>query len=91
MWVPSLCQQNTLEAGNVSLIQYSCLENPVDRRAWHATVHGVTNSQTQLKWLSTHTPFSKQDPSSLQCLIYVLSFVSVKLSVISLSCCSSVE
>ena len=29
--------------------QYSCLENPMDRGAWWATVHGVTKSQTQLK------------------------------------------
>ena len=27
-------------------LQYSCLENPVDRRAWRATVHRVTQSQT---------------------------------------------
>ena len=26
--------------------QYSCLENPMDREAWQATVHGVTKSQT---------------------------------------------
>ena len=31
------------------------LENPMDRGAWQATVHGVTKSQIQLKWLSTHT------------------------------------
>ena len=29
--------------------QYSCLENPTDRGAWRAIVHGVTKSQTQLK------------------------------------------
>ena len=29
-------------------LQYFCLENPVDRGAWQATVHGVTKSQTQL-------------------------------------------
>ena len=29
---------------------YSCLENPMDRGAWLATVHGVTKSQTQLMW-----------------------------------------
>ena len=34
-------------------LQYSCLENPMDRRAWWATVHGVTKSQTRLKQLST--------------------------------------
>ena len=28
--------------------QYSCLENPMDRRAWWATVHGVTKSWTRL-------------------------------------------
>ena len=34
-------------------LQYSCLENPIDRWAWWTTVHGVAKSQTQLKWLST--------------------------------------
>ena len=28
------------------LLQYSCLENPMDRGAWRATVHGVTESDT---------------------------------------------
>ena len=30
-------------------LQHSCLENPMDRRAWWATVHGVTKTQIQLK------------------------------------------
>ena len=34
-------------------LQYSCLENPMDRGAWRATVHGVTKSWTQLKRMST--------------------------------------
>ena len=34
-------------------LQYSCLENPMDRGTWRATVHRVAKSQTQLKWLST--------------------------------------
>ena len=34
--------------GNGNPLQYSCLENTMDRGAWQATVHGVTNSQTQL-------------------------------------------
>ena len=34
--------------------QYSCLENPMDRGAWQATVHRVAQSQTSLKWLSTY-------------------------------------
>ena len=33
--------------GNGNPLQYSCLENPVDRGAWWATVHGVPKSQTQ--------------------------------------------
>ena len=36
--------------GNGNPLQYSCLENPMDRGAWKATVHAVTNSQTQLEW-----------------------------------------
>ena len=32
--------------GNGNLLQYSCLENPMDRGAWRATAHGVTKSQT---------------------------------------------
>ena len=40
--------------GHSNPLQYSCLENPIDRRAWWARVHGVTKSLTQLKWLSMH-------------------------------------
>ena len=40
--------------GNGIPLQYSCLENPVDRGAWWAAVHGVTQSRTQLKRLSMH-------------------------------------
>ena len=38
--------------GNGTPLQYSCLENPMDRGAWWATVHGVTQSWTQLMYLS---------------------------------------
>ena len=34
--------------GNGKPLQYSCLENSMDRGTWWATVHGVTKSQTQL-------------------------------------------
>ena len=40
--------------GNGNPLQYSCLENPMDRGAWWVTVHGVAKSQTWLKWLFTH-------------------------------------
>ena len=34
--------------GNGNPLQYSCLENPMGRGAWWATVHGVAKSQTRL-------------------------------------------
>ena len=37
----------------MATLQDSCLENPVDRGAWWATVHGVAQGQTRLKQLST--------------------------------------
>ena len=36
-------------------LQYSCLENSMNRGAWRATVHGVTNSRTWLSDFHTHT------------------------------------
>ena len=42
-----------LGEGNGNLLQYSRLENPMDRGAGRATVHGVAKSQTRL---SMHTP-----------------------------------
>ena len=35
--------------GHVNSLQYSCLETPMDRGAWCATVHRVAKNQTQLK------------------------------------------
>ena len=40
--------------GNGSPLQYSYLENPMDRGAWRATVYRVSKSQTRLKRLNTH-------------------------------------
>ena len=36
--------QPTPGVGNGSPLQYACLENPMDRSAWQAAVHGVTKS-----------------------------------------------
>ena len=41
--------------GHGNPLQYSCLEKPMDRGAWQATVHRFAKSWTQLKQLSTHT------------------------------------
>ena len=50
----------SLGEGNDNPLQYSCLENPMDRGVWWATVHEIAESQIQLKQLSmhahTHTP-----------------------------------
>ena len=36
--------------GNGIPLQYSCLENPMDKRAWQAIVHGVAKSRTRLNY-----------------------------------------
>ena len=41
--------------GHGNPLQYSCLENPVDREAWTATIHRITNNQT---WLREHLPLA---------------------------------
>ena len=61
-------------------LQYSCLENPVDRRAWWATVYRVAKSWTWLKWLSayahthTHTQYNWINLSSLYILALLYFF-----------------
>ena len=52
MQVRSLVWKDPLEEGNP--LQYSCLENPMDRGSWQATVHGVAKSQTRLKRRGVH-------------------------------------
>ena len=47
--------------GHGNSLQYSCLENPVDRRAWWATVHRVAKSQIGLKWLRIHNDKERED------------------------------
>ena len=49
--IPGSGRSSGGECGNP--LQYSCLENPMDRGAWQATVHGVAKSRTRLKQLST--------------------------------------
>ena len=48
--IPGLGRSPRGENGN--LLQYSCVENPMDKVTWRGT---VAKSQTQLKWLRTHT------------------------------------
>ena len=52
-WVQSEFGRS-LREGNGYLLQYSCLENPRDRGAWQATVHGIAKSQMSMHALHTH-------------------------------------
>ena len=45
--------------GHGNPLQYSCPQNPMDRGAWWATVHGVTKSQIQLSYQALHTTDTK--------------------------------
>ena len=47
-WVRYLGQESAPGEGNGYPLQYSCLENSMDRGTWWAIVHGVTKSCTQL-------------------------------------------
>ena len=48
IWIQSLGWEDSPGEGNGYPLQYSDLENSMDRGAWQATVHGITKSQTQL-------------------------------------------
>ena len=52
-WIPEL--RRPPGGGHGNPLQLSCLENPMDREAWWATVHGVAKSRTQ-----TEATFSTQ-------------------------------
>ena len=53
--VQSLGGEDLTGEGNGNPLQYSCLENSMDRGAWQAIVHGVAKSWTQLSNSHTHT------------------------------------
>ena len=84
-WIPGLGRFSGGRNGNP--LQYSCLENSVDRGAWRATVHGISKSW---KWLSRSKVISFLNLWSiwnLFCVIYGLGinldfffYVSPKLS-----------
>ena len=59
-WLHFYLSLSCIGEGNGNPLQCSCLENPRDRGAWWAAVYGVAQSQTRLKWLSTHVTRRKQ-------------------------------
>ena len=60
------CIASHSEEGNGNPLQY-CLENPVDRGAWWAADHRVTQSWTRLKRPSVHARIGEGNGSTLQC------------------------
>ena len=48
MQVQSLGREDPLEEENDTLVQYSCLKNPMNRGAWQVTVHNVAKNQVSL-------------------------------------------
>ena len=67
------------EGGNGNPLQYSCLENPMDRRAWQATVHGVTKElDTTWQLNSNHKPSYKWAPVIHAFFFFFLSFIYLR-------------
>ena len=58
--VQSLGWKDSPGEGNGNPLQYSCLENPMDRGAWWATVHGVTKESDTTERLHFHFYFQWQ-------------------------------
>ena len=67
--IPGLGRSPGERTGNP--LQYSCLENPIDRGAWGTTVHGVAKSWTRLKQHSTQAV-------ALEILLYSLKRGSIR-------------
>ena len=59
---PAFCAQPSLwSEGNGNRLQYSCLENSMNRGDWWATVYGVAKSWTQHDWATEHFFFFKEN------------------------------
>ena len=71
MRVRSLCWEDSLEKGMATwLLQYSCLENPRNSRAWWAIVLGVAKYQKLLKQFSMHAHIRGSHLNLMQILLY---------------------
>ena len=92
VWDPDSIPKSGRSPGEVNgnLLQYSCLENPRDGRAWWAAIYGVAQGLTQLKRLSSSIfhHHSRQHPESAFCalgfwlLILKFDFLSPSVSFI---------
>ena len=68
---------NSLGGGHGNPLQYSCLENPIDRGAWWVTVHEVIKSWTWLKQLSMHAMWFKESINILWNIV-VMDILTLK-------------
>ena len=75
--------------GHGDPLQYSCLENLIDRGAWWATVHGVPKSWTRLKRLSTRaqgtTEGLEKGGKQLRTVLYLLGALEEALKLVCYS------
>ena len=74
--------------GNESSLQCSCLESPIDRGGWPATIHGVTKSQTRLRDQTTTQnlfPSGYKNEDDLGRITFCLDFRGFQIIVESLS------
>ena len=78
-WIPG--SGRSPGEGNGNPLQYSCLENPMDRGAWQATVHGVAKSQT---WLRDFTQFNSL---KMAVLFPVFKGISTLFSIVAVLVC----
>ena len=53
--------------GNGNSLQYSCLQNPIDRGSWQATVNGVAESPT--RWVQMHDAMINDVEHIFMCLL----------------------
>ena len=85
--------------GHGNPLLYSCLENPIDRGAWRATVHRVTKSWTRLSshvcctesWERQGSNLSRAAKSSQACQLCNFRFQPGELERIHLCCCKSLS
>ena len=86
IWVLTLGREDPLEK---AVLQYSCLENPMDRGTWKAAVHGVAESWTRLNDFLVHT-FRVLDAQIVLALTsrapFTLASLSLKLFTIKCFC-----
>ena len=74
--IPGLGRSSGL--GNSNLLQYSCLENSMDKEAWWATVHWAVESRTQLSTKCTQYSLLYKQAKFIIILMIISLFNEVK-------------